>query len=235
MRFIFIIACLAFLVSCNKDKSYIEIEHSLDAFETIELNSSFDVELVEDSAFFVEVKGMAHIVNQVEFTVVDGQLRIKRNSKNDWLHPKKNKVTLVIHAAPLREVVLNEACSVTTRGAITSQEFGLVMKGKAGEADLDLNCDIFYFWNNAPTGGKVTLNGQCNTLKLWTTAIVTVDAQKVSTQWCYIENGSKGDCSVNVSSFLEYSLTAQGNIRLYGNPPQINVIEHSGEGELIEL
>ncbi|MFT5859733.1 MAG: hypothetical protein ACI865_001837 [Flavobacteriaceae bacterium] len=78
-------------------------------------------------------------------------------------HHGNNKITLVIHSLPLHEVNANETCSITTRNPITSVEFGLIKKEKAGEPNLDLNCGAFYFWNNAPQVDK--LNSKANVMQ----------------------------------------------------------------------
>jgi len=230
--FLFILPILI-LFSCGKENKEIQITRDLEAFSYVHLNSSFNVILVEDTAYFVELSGKAKIVNAVELTIENGILNIERTSSNDWLSPKSNKVTLTIHAPPLEGVNANETCGITTRNPITSNEFGLVLKGKGSEASLDLDCHTFFFWNNAPTGGRITLTGQCYAMKLWTTALVKVDASDVQAEYGILENESKADCSIRAITLFEYSIKDEGDVHIYGSPTQTNLIDHSGSGELI--
>ncbi len=189
--------------------------------------------LVEDTVFFVEIRGKAKIINGIDLMIKEGILHIERTSKNDWLSPRNNKVELIIHSLPLEGVNANETCSIKTRNPITSNEFGLTLKEKASEAVLELNCTTFFFWNNAPTGGKVTLTGQCHAMKIWTTALVSVDAKNVTANYGILENGSKADCSINVTTLFEYSISNDGNVHVYGNPTQTNLLNDTGAGKLI--
>lgn len=233
MKPFFLISSIFILASCNKDKDNVEVTREVDAFTTVHLNSTFNVSLMEDSSYYIEIIGKAKIVNQIEIVNENGVLSIERGSSNDWLSPQSNKVEIIIHSLPLSEVYANETCNIKTINPITSNEFGLVMKEKASEATLDLDCTTFYFWNNQPTGGKVILRGQCYALKLWTTALITVDANDLTCEYCIVDNGSKGDCSVRVNTLFEYRLKDNGNINIYGSPTQTNVLEHTGLGLLV--
>ncbi len=233
MNKILTILLVVLLLACGKRKEVIEVLHILDAFSQVELNSTFDVYLVEDSSYFIELIGVAKIIDKVDISNDNGVLKIKRTSKNDWLSPKNNKIKLIIHSLPLEGVTANKTCSILTSNPITSDEFGLVIKDKASEANLTLDCNIFFFWNNAPAGGRITLNGQCTILRMWTTAIVTVDATNTIVDNALVENDSKGDCNVFVNTLLDYSILNEGNVNVYGSPSEINLVEHSGSGELI--
>ena len=68
---------------------------------------------------------------------------------------------------------------------------------------------------------------------MWTTAIVTVDATNTIVDNALVENDSKGDCNVFVNTLLDYSILNEGNVNVYGSPSEINLVEHSGSGELI--
>lgn len=221
------------LAGCDKSgKKAITIEESTAPFHTVELNDVFDVALVEDSVFYIEIIGSPKMVEGVEFRVQDSTLYLDRKNGNRWYRPGSNEVQVVIHAKPLELVVANKSCFVSTVNPITSYEFGLVFKDKSSHGKLDLNCYSFYFWNNEPTGGYLELSGNTYFLKLWNAAIMTVDAKNVTANYARIENYSKGDCTVTVNDHFDYVITGFGNIHLYGSPV-INEIQDTGEGKLI--
>ncbi len=234
MKSIFYITLgLLVLSSCKKTAEVTKVVLP-GAFHSIEVNSSFTIRLKEDSEYYLEVIGNEEFVDAVTSTVSDSILRIESTAKDKWTHPTSNKVTIIIHAPPLKTLTANETCLINTITPITSQEFGLILKSKANEAELDLHCHTFYYWNNFPCGGIVTLHGQTDELKIWNTAIMTVDAGDLTTPFALVENDSKGDCTVNVSGYLRYGITSQGNIQLYGNPSTIEEIDHTGSGDLIK-
>ena len=100
------------------------------------------------------------------------------------------------------------------------------------EADLELNCDVFYYWNN-PNGSYMKLRGQVDELKLWNSGLSQVDASELQTRYALVDTGSQGPCRVRPSETLEYSITGIGDIYCAGNPPSIILRQKTGDGQLI--
>jgi len=92
----------------------------------------------------------------------------------------------------------------------------------------------FYYWNDFPCGGLLTLSGKAESLKLWNYAILSVDAKYLTAKTAIVENNSQGDCTVNVGEKLNYSITNKGNINLYGSPTEIIEGVLNSSGQLIE-
>ena len=108
------------------------------------------------------------------------------------------------------------------------------MASKLNEAVLQLNCTTFYYWNNHPCGGKLTLSGTVQNLRIWNFALMSVEAKDLTAYDALVENSSQGDCEVTVTGKLEYSIKNSGNIYLHGHPPQIVLKEKTSTGELIQ-
>lgn len=230
--YIFIFTALG---ACSKlDKKSVSIQKDVDGFHSIELNDVFDVTLVEDSVFYVEIIGVPKMVEGVEVVCTDSVLFLNRKNGNRWYRPATNEVKVIIHSKPLKLVVANQTCFIGTSRPITSDEFGLVFKGKSSLGDLELNCNSFYFWNNEPTGGLLTIRGKSNFFQIWNAAIMSVDAKDLETEYGLIENYSKGDCSIRATNTFEYAITGTGNIDLYGSPGLIVQKQLTGTGRLIE-
>jgi hypothetical protein len=130
---------------------------------------------------------------------------------------------------------MEETCLIETVNPIITEEFGLVIGNKLGMADLELNNDIFYFWNNFPSGGRLTLRGSARDIRIWNYALMTVDASELNTAIALVENHSKGFCKVAVTELLRYAIYGGGNIYLYGDPEKIIIEEVKSEGKLIQI
>lgn len=221
------------LISCHKNNPETNQKVELSAFDEIRLLSPMDVELVEDSVFYVEIIGFQKTADAIEFRIENGILEIENTLKSKFAKPKTKGIKIIVHSKPLKLVEAVETCNITTGNAITSPEFGVILKSKGNFANLELNCDVFYYYNNYPCGGKMTLRGTTHQLKIWNTAIFSIDAKNLVTDYCLLENSSKGKCEVNVTSAIEYDIAGEGNIEVYGNP--ITVVENgkSGSGEII--
>ncbi len=231
---ILLLICLSLLFSCKKEIMEKSIISELEPFNQIEFNNAFEVFITEDSIFSIRIVGDEKAIEDVSFKVENNTLSINNDGKMRWLSPTKNKIFIYIYSQALSKIEAAEGCNIQTLNPITSEEFGLILKGKMNQASLELNSKIFYYWNNFPCGGKLTLWGETEELKIWNFAIISVDAKNLTAKYAIIENSSKGDCEVTVLNKLEYSISGTGNIHLYGSPSEIIVNNLSSSGRLIQ-
>ncbi len=222
------------LFSCKKENQQnTTIYKNLSEFSKIELNGVFDVYLKQDSVYSIEIVGNENWVGNIVFKVENEILKIDNQAKGKWLKPKEDKVKIYISSNRPKMIFANETCNIETLNPIISDEFGIVMSSKLNQANLELNCNTFYFWNNFPCGGKLTLRGNAEILKIWNFAIMSVDAKNLTTEYALIENSSKGNCEVFVTNKMEYSIHGIGDIHLYGNPKELILNEISSTGKLL--
>ena len=226
---------ICLLVSCD-DGEFSERYETLVPFHTIELNSVFDVYLVQDTVYGIRISAHENVIKNVLLSVDTGILRISNESRIKWMSPESNKVKLFIHAENFYEIWPNETCYIKSVKPIISDEIRLIMghHPKLSQIDLDLDCNSFLYWNNHQCGGKVTLKGRTTKLFIYSYGLMTVEADKLNTEFAVVENNSKGDCKVSVADKLEYSIRGVGNIYLSGQPREIVRGEVSSSGRLIE-
>lgn len=221
--------------SCKKDGNRLATKTELlPSFSHIEALSTFDIFLIQDTISSIKIEAANKMMEGVEYYLTGDTLYLKNEAKRKWLNPENNKVAIYISCNNPARVILRETCMLKTVNAITSPEFGLIVSGKLNQADLELNCNTFYFWNHFPCSGKILLRGQLTDLKLWNGAIMSVDARNAAAQNVLIETSSKGHCYVNAANKIEYKITGTGNIYLYGNPSTIIENELSSSGRLIK-
>jgi hypothetical protein len=222
MRYtIYIAITLLLTSSCSKDEQLTTQDVAVLSFNHIELKGAFDLILTEGETLSVRLVGHKNTIEKVNFTNLGDTLYVNNERKMKWLTPKKNKIEIHVTSPPLKRVKADGGSYVSTTNPITTDEFGLILTGKSAEANLMLDCGVFYFWNNFPTGGKLTLQGKTDILKLWNTALMSVEAQHLISDIAIVENYSKGDCIVNVQETLTYRIDGSGNIQLYGSPSLI--------------
>jgi hypothetical protein len=209
---------LVSLFSCKKDEDRVQLKYELNAYHTIQLNDAFEVELIEQEKYEIEILGLESFAKKTVFSVQDCTLSIRNDKKYKWTDPSDNTVKLIIKGKGLKKVSANESCIIKSLNAITTKEFGIILASKANTADIILENKVCYYWNNFPCGGKLTLRGKTDELKIWNYAIMTVDASALQAKTGIVENSSKGDCTINISERLEYKIDGEGDIILYGDP-----------------
>ena len=229
-----ILSIISLFISCKKEIIDSNRILNLEPFEEIELNDAFEVFVTEGNNYSIEIVGDEKVIDYVDVIVNNNILTIENTRKAEWMSPKKNKIRIYVTSLPLSKITAAEGCNIKTLTAITSDNFGLILKGKSSQANLELNNNSFYYWNHFPTGGKVTLSGKTEKLKIWNFAIMSVDARNLISKNAIVENSSLGDCEVTVINKLEYSISEKGNIHLYGDPPEIISKGLFSSGRLIQ-
>lgn len=221
-------------VQCTKEKPIETVQISLSEFDTLTLNSVFDVYLIQGDSNFVTIEGNPKIIKKVRAEVMNNTLNFYNDFSEKWLHPSNNRIKLTITTNGLTRINAGETSNIQTLNTLTGNEIGIVMTSKLNQATLDINCNSFYFWNNFPCGGKLTLRGNVHELKIWSVALMAVDAKDLTANIATLENKSKGDISATVTQFLHYRIGGSGNIQLWGNPAQVVDTGSNGDGKFIQ-
>lgn len=224
---------LLLILSCKKDDKADNIYYDLKPFSKIEINSTFDIFLKEDTLFSINIVGDKNIIESVTYFIDNDVLTIDNDRRFKWTTPKQNKIEIYISSMPLQRIYAHQTCFIKTLSPITSDEFGIVLSSKANEAELELNTKTVYYWNDFPCGGKLKLYGKTENLKIWNFAVMSVDAKDLFSNSAIVENNAKGDCIVNVTKRIEYSITGIGNIQLYGSPSEVVEKHVVSNGKLI--
>lgn len=172
-------------------------------------------------------------LEKIHFSIDQQTLTLSNGNRMRWLYPETNKILIKVHFSHISRIVANETCLIESNSPIVGDEIGLILKSKLNQADLNIQCHTFYFWNNFPCGGSLKLKGQCQELKLWNYALMQVDASGLFASIARVENNSKGNIQLRCLDSLFYKILGQGNIELYGNPTNVYDLGSSGAGKLL--
>jgi hypothetical protein len=236
MKCVYLVVSLLVLTSCEKgidDSELTTIQKDLPVFKEIELHSVFNVYLIQDTVYSIRIVGSEDFAKQTVFKVVDNVLRLENDFRLKWLRPEDNKVSLYISCDSLEKITAVQTCYIETVNPIKSDEIGVVFMSKLNQAQLELECNTFYYWNNFPCGGRLTLSGTTEKLKISNYALVSVDASNLLAYNAIVSNSSLGICEVRVINRLEYSIYGEGDIYAYGKPDQVIAGEITSSGRLV--
>ena len=79
---------------------------ALEEFDTLTLNSVFNVELIQGTTNSISIEGAEKIIEKVDFNIENNTLTLLNNFKGYWIYPKKNKITV--------KLTVNDAFPFTT-------------------------------------------------------------------------------------------------------------------------
>lgn len=221
--------------SCGKGDDEVMVQKfDLPAFDSLVLDAVFDVEIVEDEHFSLQITGTEEVIQDLTYTVQNNKLTITNSNSKLWTHPKNNPPILLISGNGLTQIRVTETCNIKTLNTITTPSFGILLGGKLNIADLTLDCKNFYYWNISPVGGRLTLKGKTDNLAIYNGALMEVDANEFPCDVATVYNGSKSDVHVFVRQRLDYSIAGTGNIYLSGHPGEIVAGDLYSTGRLIQ-
>ena len=215
------------IIGCKKSDSISSQVFVLDYFNSVEINNSFEIELIEGPEHKIEISSEnENNIGKVAYEIVNNQLIISDERKLKFTKPNQH-IYLKLYAPEFFRFNLNGGVTLTNKIPLTSTEIGVIFKNDYNFVDLTLNNDVFYFWNELDSGGEIKLNGTTNSVKFWFSGLVTINAKNALAKEVIIYSDSRVDTEVYASQNIDCEIVGEGNILLYGNPNI--VVNHSDE------
>jgi len=223
-----------YMSSCSINTDPYFSQQTLEPFDTLILNSVFNVRLLQGDHYGVEISGAQEVAESIMFHIENKTLLVDNNDGPLWKHPNLEPPTILITFIKLKRIKAEETCNISSENAITIDTFGLTLGSKLNIAELKLNCQLFYYWNSSPVGGDLTLSGHADLIRLYNGSLLSIDASQLVTHDALIANGSQLDIHVYADQHLYYTITGTGNIYLTGNPAVIDAGPITSSGKLIQ-
>ena len=218
--------CIYGLCSCSDDTCFkgagkIANQTNLTSqFNTIQIEGIFNIELIQDTSYFIKLYGGSNLLEQTQIEVVDS-VAICNNFSKCAVFKNHEKVFLQIHFKNLSNIIINEACLLISKNPITCN-LAIQMNANLAEINLNLNNNIFTFNTEGKAGGKFTFNGKSNICKLTAQYVSQIDARNLQVKNLTITNGSIQNFYVQATDTLIAKTTKTGCIFYLGNPRYID-------------
>jgi hypothetical protein len=200
-------------------------------FKKIDVEGIFDVLLTQDSINFIEFTGGSNLLEYTQAQNHDSILTIDNTNSCYFLHDYQ-KIIAQIHFKNLKEIYLNEPCSVKSSNAITD-DIMLAVGASIADAEIELNCYNFYLYTNRLTGGTYVFKGHSNICSFDGYYISSIDASNLEVNTMHVRNYSIADFIVNVKDKLYVEIHNKGNVVYYGTP-KIELDSICGSGQIIK-
>lgn len=231
-----ILLTLAVLWACEDTYTPMTRTISLPSFASVSIKSVFTIYLVQDTVYAVRVVADDDAVDHIEAIVTGDVLTLTDNSKQKWLRPKSNKVTLYLHSPAhglvnaVVDYTLYSSNVITSNVSVVNEP-----EVKFSEIDLTLNCATFSYWNNYLCNGRLTLRGSCGNFDINNFALHEVNTVDLDAQTGFLNHSGRTDCKVYVRNQLRCNLNGPGNIYVHGNPTEVIIEEQTSTGQLIRV
>lgn len=197
-------------------------------FYGVENHTEFDLEVVADSVYAVEVIADQNLLSYINTSVRDGNLIV--DTENDRCLNSSNEIIVEVRM-PVIDLV-----ELTGSGNIDVYDFdcNYIEIKNSGSGDIDVTnmvststvdvvCtgsgDIVLVWGKARKGNYL-LSGSGN-----------IEADDFSVEECYATNSGSGHIYCYVFDLLHATISGSGDILYSGSPDEI-IENDSGSGEL---
>lgn len=219
--FLFMLAALA-LAACENDNCFKPAgRHTLQTtsfskLDMIVVKGVFDIELVQDTAFYIIASGPEQVVKGVDFEFQNDTLTCYHYTGCFW-RSDRSRPHLQIHFSDLQALHIDESCYLYSPDTLRDN-FRLSIGTKVAEADLLFSNTDVYFYIHKSSGGRYTFRGKTQKAFLMNFNTGLFDMSELECQSAKVLNYSIIDMKVNVSNQLSVQIYNSGNIYYKGHP-----------------
>jgi hypothetical protein len=219
---------------CEKEKCFYRTgEHvqkvlSDDKYFTVLSYGMFDIELVQDTNYYVEGVGGANEIDKVEASIKNDTLSLYNYNSCFWM---RNYVRPLVrlHFSDIKRINLYETSYVFSNDSITDN-FTMTVQCLMADVNLVFNNTDFFFYVHHKTGGRYIFSGKTDNVFLDGYYCSVIDASELKTRKTLIKNHSIADFKVWATDELNAQIYDRGNIYYKGSPTVIiDTVKASGK------
>jgi len=191
-----------------------EVTKNLGDFDQLKVFDRIQVTLVPSTENRIELRGPR--TSDVEFVTKGDQLKIRMRATG-MLGGEDIKATLYFKT--LNDIDASEGATITISETIKTPK--MTVTAKEG-AQIELNLDVNNLDVKSVTGAQINLAGKTDNLEIVVGTGGTVDAKSLTARQADVSVNAGGEVDVTASDFVDANVKAGGNIRIFGNPKQVN-------------
>jgi len=190
-----------------------------DSFQALHIQGIFDVELVQDTVYYVEIMAYEQVFNAVELKLNNDTLTCY-NYNNCFWRSDFDRPFIRVHFPDITILNIFEASYIYSTDSITD-DFQFTIRSNIAEADIIFNCKSVFFYINGTSGGRYIFRGKTDKAYLMNVNTGLFEMDELECKTAKVLNYSFIDMKVNVLEKLYVEIYNSGNIRYKGSPEVI--------------
>lgn len=243
MRYFNIIIGLLMLSSCGgeqKDDCITKLgkvvteQRDVLSFDKLYVEDRIKVFLVQDSINYgrIELNGPSNLLNQIESTVTDNQLRLINTNTCNFIRSFNYDINVYVYIKELTEIHLESIAEVVSNDTININ-FLNIFHPALSDINLILSGDEVFI--RSRNSASTILRGNLRVLKGSIEEISNLDAQYLVCEEVYIDTHSPLDCYINATKGMYLKILNSGNIFYIKEPSDYKILaEQTGSGQLLK-
>ncbi len=200
--------------------------YDLDDFDSVSLKGSDEVKVVQGASFMVTARGSSEGLDQLELSVEDGTLVVRRkNGSGQWMGDKGVVVTVVM--PHIRSASLAGSGDMSVEGTADDR----FKASLAGSGDLSINqVRALQSEFSVAGSGDLKLSGATQQTSFSLAGSGGIEASKLEIQKLDLSVAGSGDVTAQVSGHADVSIAGSGDVRISGT--QDCTISKTGSGDV---
>lgn len=243
MRYFNIIIVLLMLLSCGGEQKddcitklgkVVSEQRDVLPFDKLYVEDRIKVFLVQDSINYghIELNGPSNLLNQIESTVTDNQLRLINTNTCNFIRSFNYDINVYVYVKELTEIHLESIAEVVSNDTININ-FLNIFHPALSDINLILSGDEVFI--RSRNSASTILRGNLRVLKGSIEEISNLDAQYLVCEEVYIDTHSPLDCYINATKGMYLKILNSGNIFYINEPTDYKILaEQTGSGQLLK-
>lgn len=243
MRYFNIIIVLMMLSSCGGEQKddcitklgkVVSEQRDVLPFDKLYVEDRIKVFLVQDSINYgrIELNGPSNLLNQIESTVSDNQLRLINTNTCNFIRSFNYDINVYVYVKELTEIHLESIAEVVSNDTININ-FLNIFHPALSDINLILSGDEVFI--RSRNSASTILRGNLRVLKGSIEEISNLDAQYLVCEEVYIDTHSPLDCYINATKGMYLKILNSGNIFYINEPTDYKILaEQTGSGQLLK-
>lgn len=209
------------------------------SFNFVENRGSFNVYIVKDTVFYIEIEAESNLIPHIRTTVHGNTLEIdtRENLDNNFA------MNIYVHTPVLRGVGLSGSGLINI-DSFETDEFEAFLSGSgiiygdiasiymtaslSGSGEIDFAVDTENLKSTISGSGRVRLSGDATKGDFKISGSGSIEAYGVPVVDCYAVISGSGNIYTTVSNYLDVKISGSGNLFFKGNPTINSNITGSG-------
>lgn len=203
-------------------------------FDKLYVEDRIKVFLVQDSINYgrIELNGPSNLLNQIESTVTDNQLRLINTNTCNFIRSFNYDINVYVYVKELTEIHLESIAEVVSNDTININ-FLNIFHPALSDINLILSGDEVFI--RSRNSASTNLRGNLRVLKGSIEEISNLDAQYLVCEEVYIDTHSPLDCYINATKGMYLKILNSGNIFYINEPTDYKILaEQTGSGQLLK-
>ena len=235
-----ILICLlpVIMISCFTEENWdagkeVTRRINLESYQAIEINSVFDILLVQDTADYALVTCGTNLMDNIRIEQSGDRVQLSQNTGMNWARIYK-RVVIELHFKTLTAIQINKSSFIETKKTVQSPELFIKDNSPVSETDINIDCTDFHLSVERDNFGIYTVEGTAKNCSLELDGSAHFKTGNLVSDSCYVNHKGIGDCFVNAKRVLSGIIVRTGSLMYYYYPTLKMEIENVN-GKIIRL